>query len=91
MNKDDLVEEVAKSSGFTKKNADKAVTHVLHSIFEALAEGKEVRLAGFGKFDIRSREARVGTSKKTGEKIEIPAGNVPVFTAGLDLKKALNR
>ncbi|WP_018750747.1 HU family DNA-binding protein [Paenibacillus sanguinis] len=91
MNKDELVAEVAKSSGFSKKNAEKAVTHVLYSIFEALAEGKEVRLAGFGKFDVRSREARTGTSRKTGEKIEIPAGNVPIFTAGLDLKKALNK
>lgn len=40
MNKDELVAEVAKSSGFSKKNAEKAVTHVLYSIFEALAEGK---------------------------------------------------
>lgn len=90
MNKDQLVEEVAKSSGFSKKNAEKAVDHVLSSIFEALRQGEEVQLVGFGKFDVRSRGARMGRSRKTGEKVELPAGKVPVFTAGLALKKALN-
>ncbi|MCS7462129.1 HU family DNA-binding protein [Paenibacillus doosanensis] len=91
MNKDQLVEEVARSSGFSKKNAEKAVTHVLDSIFAALKQGKEVKLVGFGKFDVRSREARRGISSKTGEEVELPAGKVPIFTAGVDLKKALNQ
>ncbi|MBD2848609.1 HU family DNA-binding protein [Paenibacillus sp. IB182496] len=90
MNKNDLVEEVAKVSGFSKKNAEKAVTHVLESIFDALKHGKEVRLAGFGKFDVQYREARVGRNRKSGEQVELPAGNIPVFTAAVDLKKALN-
>lgn len=90
MNKEQLVEEVAKNSGFSKKNAEKAVTHVLDSILEALKQGHEVQLVGFGKFEVRYREARVGKSRKTGEEIELPAGKVPVFTAGLAMKEALN-
>ncbi|QHT61229.1 HU family DNA-binding protein [Paenibacillus lycopersici] len=90
MNKEQLVEVVAKSSGFSKKNAEKAVAHVLDSILEALLQGEEVQLVGFGKFDVRYREARTGRSRKTGEDIELPAGKVPVFTAGLAMKKALN-
>lgn len=90
MNKEQLIEEVAKSSGFSKKNAEKAVTHVLDSIFEALKQGEEVKLVGFGRFNVRTREARMGRSRKTGEKVELPAGKVPVFTAGVTLKKALN-
>jgi DNA-binding protein HU-beta len=91
MNREQLVEEVAKSSGFTKKNAEKAVTFVLESIFEALKQGQEVQLVGFGKFDVRQREVRMGRSRKTGKEVELPAGKVPVFTAGLDMKQALNR
>ena len=90
MNREQLVEEVAKSSGFSKKNAEKAVTHVLESIFEALKQGKEVQLDGFWKFDVRNREARMGRSRKTGEEVALPAGKVPVFTAGLIMKEALN-
>jgi DNA-binding protein HU-beta len=91
MNKEQLIEEVAKTSGFSKKNAEKAVTHVLDSIFEALEQGKEVQLVGFGRFNVRSREARLGRSRKTGEEVELPAGKVPVFTAGITLKEALNK
>ncbi|WP_219838337.1 HU family DNA-binding protein [Paenibacillus sp. R14(2021)] len=90
MNKEQLIEHVAKSSGFSKKNAEKAVTHVLDSIFEALKQGDKVQLVGFGKFDVRNREARMGISRKTGEEVEVPAGKVPVFTAGITLKRALN-
>lgn len=90
MNKEQLIETVAKSSGFSKKNAEKAVTHVLDSIFEALKQGEKVQLMGFGKFDVRDREARMRISRKTGEEVEVPAGKVPVFTAGMTLKNALN-
>lgn len=85
------MEQVAKSGGLTKKNAEKAVTFVLDSIFEALRQGQEVQLVGFGKFNVREREARMGRSRKTGKEVELPAGKVPVFTAGLDMKHALNR
>ncbi|MCM3129709.1 MULTISPECIES: HU family DNA-binding protein [unclassified Paenibacillus] len=90
MNNEELIEAVYKSSGFSKKNAEKAVSQVLDSIFEALKQGKEVQLVGFGKFDVRYREARMGKNSKTGEKVLLPAGNVPVFTAGSALKEALN-
>ncbi|MFD2700788.1 HU family DNA-binding protein [Paenibacillus shunpengii] len=90
MNKEQLIEEVYKSSGFSKKNSEKAVTQVLESIFEALKQGKEVELVGFGKFNVRYRKARTGKSSKTGEKVSLPAGNIPVFTAGIALKEALN-
>jgi nucleoid DNA-binding protein len=90
MDKEQLITEVAKAGGFSKKNAEKAVTVVLDSILEALKEGKEVQLVGFGKFEVQKREARTGRSRKTGKEIQLPAGKVPVFTAGLSMKEALN-
>ncbi|QHW34894.1 HU family DNA-binding protein [Paenibacillus rhizovicinus] len=90
MNKEQLVEEVAKSGGFSKKNAEKAVTCVLDSILQALKDGREVQLVGFGKFEVRYRDARMGRSRATGEEVELPAGKVPVFTAGIAMKQALN-
>ncbi|MBP1156486.1 MULTISPECIES: HU family DNA-binding protein [unclassified Paenibacillus] len=90
MNRDDLIEKVAKSSGFSKKDAEKAVASVLDSIFDALKQGEDVQLNGFGNFDVRDREARIGRSRKTGQEIELPAGKIPVFSAGKALKEALN-
>lgn len=90
MNKEELIEKVAISSGFTKKNAEKAVNSVLDSISEALSQNEKVELLGFGNFIVRDREARKGRSSITGEEVELPAGKVPVFTAGKALKEALN-
>nr|WP_255248046.1 HU family DNA-binding protein [Paenibacillus sp. 7523-1] len=90
MDKEQLITEVAKAGGFSKKNAEKAVTVVLDSILEALKEGQEVQLVGFGKFEVQAREARMGRSRRTGKEVQLPAGKVPVFTAGLMMKKALN-
>ncbi|MBE7681267.1 MULTISPECIES: HU family DNA-binding protein [Paenibacillus] len=90
MDKEQLIAEVAKAGGFSKKNADKAVTVVLDSILEALKDGQDVQLVGFGKFEVQTREARMGKSRRTGKEIQLPAGKVPVFTAGLMMKKALN-
>ncbi|KAA8747548.1 HU family DNA-binding protein [Paenibacillus sp. ClWae2A] len=90
MDKEQLITEVAKAGGFSKKNAEKAVTVVLDSILEALKEGKEVQVVGFGKFEVQKREARTGRSRRTGKEIQLPAGKVPVFTAGLSMKEALN-
>lgn len=75
---------------FKKKNAEMAVASVLDSIFDALKQGEDVQLHGFGNFDVRDREARMGRNRKTGQEIELPAGKVPVFSAGKALKQALN-
>lgn len=90
MNKEELIEKVAKSGGFSKKNAEKAVSCVLESISDALVQSEKVQLPGFGTFDVREREARIGRNSKTGEEVELPAGKVPVFSAGKALKDAMN-
>ena len=90
MNRAELIEKVAKSGGFSKKNAEKAVSCVLDSIFDALKDSDKVELLGFGSFDIRNREARMGRNSRTGQEVELPAGKVPVFMAGKALRDALN-
>ncbi|HZK22150.1 MAG TPA: HU family DNA-binding protein [Oscillospiraceae bacterium] len=88
MNKTDLVNEVAKA-GFSKKDADVAVTAVIDSITEALKSGDKVQLVGFGTFSVRERAAKEGINPRTREKIQIPATKVPAFKAGKALKDAV--
>ena len=52
----------------------------------ALAEGEKVQLAGFGVFEAKEREARIGRNPHTKEAIEIPATRVPAFKASKALK-----
>ncbi len=89
MNKIELVAAVAEKSGMTKKDAEKAIAAVVETLTEALAKGDKVTLVGFGSFETKTREARIGRNPKTKEAIEIPATTVPTFKAGTALKNAV--
>jgi len=89
MTKSELITMVAEKTGGTKKAADEALSAVLASITESLAEGKKVQLVGFGTFEVRSRAAREGVNPRTKEKIKIAAANVPAFKPGRALKDAV--
>ena len=90
MNKNDLVANVASSSGLSKADAAKAVDAVFDSITASLKTGTEVRLVGFGTFNVTKRRASEGRNPRTGEKINIPASNQPKFRPGKSLKDAVN-
>ena len=90
MNKNDLVANVASSSGLSKADAAKAVDAVFDSITSSLKKGTEVRLVGFGTFNVTKRRASEGRNPRTGEKISIPASNQPKFRPGKSLKDAVN-
>ena len=89
MNKADLVAAVAEKAGISKKDSEKAVNAAFDAITEALVAGDKVQLVGFGAFETKERNARVGRNPKTKEEIQIPASRVPAFKAGKALKDAI--
>ncbi len=89
MNKAELINAVAEKAALSKKDSEAAVNAALEAISFALGEGEEVRLVGFGTFEVKRREARVGRNPKTKEAIQIPASKVPAFKAGKALKDAV--
>ena len=90
MTKADLVEEVAKHSGLSKKDAEIIVQTVLDSIVESLKSGEKIELRGFGSFRLRERTSREGRNPKTGEKVFVPAKKVPYFKPGKELRELIN-
>ena len=86
MNKSELMNAVAEKAALSKKDSEAAVTAALDAISAALADGEEVRLVGFGTFEVKRREARMGRNPKTKEPIPIAASKVPVFKPGKALK-----
>lgn len=86
MNKTELIALVAEKAGLTKKDAEAAVNATTEVIAESLAKDEKIQLIGFGSFEVKHREARMGRNPKTGETMEIPAAKVPVFKAGKALK-----
>lgn len=89
MTKGELVDAVAEDTGMPKTQADAAVNAVLDSIKKGLQNDKEVRLVGFGTFEVRSRKARTGRNPQTGATIQIAASNTVGFKAGKALKDAV--
>lgn len=91
MNKNELISAVAERANLTKKDSEAAVSAMLEVITDALCDGEKIQLVGFGSFEVKKREARVGRNPKTKEAIEIPATKVPVFKAGKLLKDTVAR
>ena len=89
MNKAELVAAVAEKTALSKKDREKAVNAAFEAITAALVGGDKVQLVGFGAFEVKERNARVGRNPKTKEEIQIPASRVPVFKAGKALKDAV--
>ena len=90
MNKSDIGDRLAGRLGLSKAVSKDVVDGVCRVIGEALANGEEVRLAGFGTFAARSRAARTGRNPQTGEAMSIPAAKAPSFKAGTALRDAVN-
>jgi DNA-binding protein HU-beta len=91
MNKAELIAEVAEKTGLSKKDCERVVNATLQTISETIETGEKVQLVGFGVFDVKMREARIGRNPKTKEEIQIPASRVPVFKAGKALKDSVDR
>ena len=86
MNKTELVAVVAENAGLTKKDAERVINASIDAITAALIKGEKVQLSGFGTFEAKEREARIGRNPHTKEAIDIPATRVPTFKPSKALK-----
>ena len=89
MNKTELIAATAERAGISKKDAERVLNAAIDSITASLVAGEKVQLSGFGIFETKDREARVGRNPHTKESIEIPATRVPAFKASKSLKDAV--
>ena len=89
MNKTELIAAVAEKTGMTKKDAERVINATFETITAGLAKGDKVAVSGFGNFEVKAREARVGRNPRTKETIEIPATKLPAFKAAKALKDAV--
>lgn len=86
MNKAEFAEKLAKKTGLTKKDANKAIDAMVALVSDALAASEPVNLTGFGKFEVRARKATTRINPRTGKKFNVPSKVVPAFKAGKNLK-----
>lgn len=91
MNKTELIAVASEHSGICKKDAELVVNAALDAITDALVHGDRVQLSGFGIFEVKDREARIGRNPRTKEPIEIPATRLPAFKASKALRDAVGK
>lgn len=89
MNKTELIAAVAEKTGLTKKDAERVINATMDTITQSLVKGEKVQVSGFGIFEVKAREARVGRNPRTKETIQIPATRLPAFKASKALKDAV--
>ncbi len=90
MNKAELTEAMAEAADISKAAAARALDGMIDAVTEALKNGDQVSLIGFGTFSVRDRAARTGRNPQTGAAINIAASKNPAFKAGKALKDAVN-
>jgi DNA-binding protein HU-beta len=91
MNKEELVQEVAKKTKASQKMVAEILTCAIDTIEKTVAKGKKVTLVGFGTFEPRKRAARTGRNPQTGKELKIPAKTVPAFSAGKKFKEMVSK
>lgn len=89
MNKANIVENVHGQTGGSKAAAERLVDSIFDSITNALKQGDEVSIAGFGIYSVKQRAARQARNPRTGEIVNVPATKVPKFRASKTLKDAV--
>jgi integration host factor subunit alpha len=87
LTKAEMAERLFETVGLNKREAKEFVDDFFEVVREALARGEQVKLSGFGNFELREKNQRPGRNPKTGEEIPISARRVVTFRPGQKLKE----
>ena len=91
MHKEEFSKHIAQQHNITQKAAHDVIDTFTSSVIDAMGQGKEISLIGFGNFSVSKVAARTGRNPRTGEVLKIAAYNQPKFKVGQKLKDAVNQ
>lgn len=90
MNKAEFIREIAFKADLSLKDAQRAFDSMVEVVASALKKGDKIILAGFGTFELRQKQERLGVNPRTGERVLIEAQNTPVLRFGDMFKDYFN-
>ena len=91
MNKSELIAVTAERTGLTKKDTERVFNAALDAITAAMADHEKVQLSGFGTFEVKFRESRMGRNPQTREPADLPAAWVPAFKPSKALRDLIGQ
>lgn len=89
--KQDLIQEIAKSTGFVRSDIKAVIEQFLSIVGEKLSEGRSIELRGFGTFACKARKARPARNPRTGEEVRLEERIVPTFKFSSEIKGKINQ
>lgn len=90
MTKADLIDQVSQLSDLPRQDSEVIVETIFQNLARSLRAGHKIAIRGFGSFQTRQRQPRIGRNLKTGERVDIPAKKVASFKASKELKDIVN-
>lgn len=90
LTKADMIDRLTIRLRMTRQDARKLVDTFFGEISQSLADGKEVKLSGFGNFELKDKKSRPGRNPKTGEVVAIKARRVVTFKAGQKFRRQID-
>ena len=90
MNKQEFIKAFAAKAGFTQKDAGIAFDAMAATIVDVLKAGQKIQIAGFGTYELKKKDARVGINPLTKERVKIKACKVPTFKFGNSFRDVFN-
>ena len=91
LTKFDIVKNLNYEIGLNKREAKELVDSFFDNIKKLLSQGQEVKLSGFGNFQLKDKSSRPGRNPRTGEDVEITARRVVTFKSGQKLKESMKK
>ena len=91
LTKFDIVNSLNNEIGLNKREAKELVDSFFENIKKLLSQGQEVKLSGFGNFQLKNKSSRPGRNPRTGEDVEITARRVVTFKSGQKLKESVKK
>ncbi len=90
MTKADIVDRIAKETGLTKVETEAVVDGFILTVIDAMKEGKNIEIRGFGSFKVKKRKGRVARNPRTGEQVMVGEHWVPLFKVSKEVKALVN-
>jgi len=90
LTKADIVDKIASATGLTKVETEAVVDGFISTVIEALQQGNNIEIRGFGSFKVKKRKGRVARNPRTGEQVMVDEHYVPIFKVSKDLKHSVD-
>jgi DNA-binding protein HU-beta len=91
LTKADIVDKIAGATGLTKVETEAVVDGFILTVIDALKEGKNIEIRGFGSYKVKKRKGRVARNPRTGEQVMVGEHWVPLFKVSKEVKVAVNQ